>query len=280
MNTSVPVPRSGVAQARRASIRARMLALVRVEFILLLRNHTALFNAVALAPLTVAFIAWTGADAFLGRGEDTAVAGMLPTMLATLALVVVVYYNLTTTFVSRREELVLKRLLTGEVSRAEILTAYATPAVAISTAQLVLGTVAMGLWWIALPRVQNIVWLTIGLVGGIVLLVLLAAAGSGLTRTVETAQLTTLPMLAVATELSGVFVPLSFLPDVVQAVAIWSPMYPVVTLIQHGLGAALPDGSTASGALADVAQPLACLIAWLVVGVVALRHWMRWEPRR
>lgn len=274
MNTSVPVPRSGVAQARRASIRARMLALVRAEFILLLRNRTALFNAVALAPLTVAFIAWTGADAFLGRGEDTAVAGMLPTMLATLALVVVVYYNLTTTFVSRREELVLKRLLTGEVSRAEILTAYATPAVAISTAQLVLGTVAMGLW-IALPRVQNIVWLTIGLVGGIVLLVLLAAAGSGLTRTVETAQLTTLPMLAVATGLSGVFVPLSFLPDVVQAVAIWSPMYPVVTLIQHGLGAALPDGSTASGA-----QPLACLIAWLVVGVVALRHWMRWEPRR
>ena len=78
MNTSVPVPRSGVAQARRASIRARMLALVRAEFILLLRNRTALFNAVALAPLTVAFIAWTGADAFLGRGEDTAVAGMLP----------------------------------------------------------------------------------------------------------------------------------------------------------------------------------------------------------
>ncbi len=265
------------ARAPRADRGARLLSLVRAELLLLVRNRTTLFNAVALAPLTVLLFASVGGVPEDGSGAAT--AAMLLTTLAALALVFVVYYNLTTTIVARREELVLKRLLTGDVSRAEIILACAAPAVLILIAQLVLGVVAMAVW-LEPPTVQNAAWVAAAVVGGVVLFVLLAAASAGLTRTVETAQLTTLPVLMVATALSGLVLPLHVLPDVVERIAQWTPMYPVVALLQHGLGAVALDGTVASGALADVTQPLAALALWIVLGALATRRWMRWEPRR
>src|SRR5690606_21888073 len=124
MTTTVLQP--ATASAPRAGRAARVLSLVRAEMLLLVRNRTTLFNAVALAPLTVLFFATLGMTPDSG---GAGVAGMLLTMLVALALVIVVYYNLTTTIVARREELVLKRLLTGDVSRGEIIAATAAPAV-------------------------------------------------------------------------------------------------------------------------------------------------------
>jgi len=263
----------------RAPQTRRLLSLVRAELLLLLRNRTTLFNAVALAPLTVAFVGWTGGDALADGAAATAVAGMLLAALLAMALVVVVYYNLTTTIVARREELVLKRLLTGDVSQGEVVVAYALPAALITVAQMVLGVAAM-LVLLEAPQVQNAVWLVAAFVGGTVVFVLLAVASSGLTRTVETAQLTTLPVLMVATALSGIIVPLHTMPDVVGTAASWTPMYPVVALVQHGLGAVALDGRVASGELTDVAQPLACLAVWALLGGLAARRWMRWQPLR
>ncbi len=264
------------AAAPRASRFSRISSLVRAELLLLARNRTTLFNAVALAPLTVAFLGSLGTVPDAAAG---AVAGMLLATLIALALVIVVYYNLTTTLVARREELVLKRLLTGDVSRGEIIAATATPAVIVLLGQLVLGVVAMAVW-LEVPTVQNPLWVLSAAVGGVVLFTLLAAASAGLTRTVETAQLTTLPMLMVATALSGLVVPLHLMPEIVDRVAQWTPMYPIVALVQHGLGAVALDGTVASGALEDVTQPLAALALWIVLGVLASRRWMRWEPRR
>lgn len=263
--------------ARRAGAARRVGSLVRAEVLLLVRNRTTLFNAVALAPLTVAFIAWTGGDGFGVRGEH--MAALVVTMLVVLGTVVVVYYNLTTTLVARREDLVLKRFLTGEVSRVEVLLACATPAVLILLAQVVLGIVAATVSF-EQPPVQNIGWLLLGLAGGVVAFALLAVVSSGVTRTVESAQLTTLPVLMVTTALSNAAVPLHIFPDVVEQIAAWTPMYPVVSLLQHGFGAMRLDGTVASGALTDVAQPLLCLALWIVVGALAARRWMRWEPRR
>ncbi|TNC18652.1 ABC transporter permease, partial [Georgenia sp. 311] len=253
------------ASAPRAGRTARIMSLVRAELTLLVRNRTTLFNAVALAPLTVVFLA---ALDLVPDGAGSAIAGMLVTSLAAIALVIVVYYNLTTTIVARREELVLKRLLTGDVSRTEIVVATATPAVVILLAQLVLGVVASGIWF-ELPGVQNPALVALAVVGGIVVFTLLATASSGLTRTVETAQLTTLPVLLAAMALSGLAVPLHVLPDLVERVAQWTPMYPVVALMQHGLGAVALDGTVSSGALADVTQPIAALLVWAVLGAVA-----------
>lgn len=278
--TTTTQPRSSTttSTAVRAGRTSRLVSLVRAEVILLFRNKTTLFNAIALAPLLVVFIGWTGGDNLGGEGAR-ALASSLLVMLIALALAIVVYYNLTTTFVARREELVLKRLLTGDVSRGEVVVAYATPAVLITVAQLVLGVVAMAIW-LEVPTVQNVLWLAVGIVGGTVIFALLAVASSGLTRTVETAQLTTLPMLMIVTALSGMLVPLHIMPDVVEQVSQWTPMYPVVALLQHGLGAPALDGTVSAGSLADVQQPLIALGLWIVLSIAAARRWMRWEPRR
>ena len=64
------------------------------------------------------------------------------TSLTAFTLLFVVYYNLVTALVARREELVLKRLRTGETSDAEILAGTAAPAVAIAWGQILIGAVA------------------------------------------------------------------------------------------------------------------------------------------
>ncbi len=261
---------------RRAAPGARIASLARAEILLLVRNRTTLFNALAIAPATVGFLAWIGAGTFPGTGGGgQATATFLLTTLAAIALVFVVYYNLTTTLVARREELVLKRLLTGEVSRTEVVVACAVPAVAIVVAQLVLGAVAVSVWFTT-PSVANPVWLLLAIVGGTVVFVLLAVVSSGLTRTVESAQLTTLPVIMLTMVLSGFTVPLDVLPDVVATVASWTPMAPVVTLLAAGLGGAGADDLSLSG----LGQPVLCLVLWTVNGVWAARRWMRWEPRR
>ena len=53
----------------------------------------------------------------------------------------IVYYNLLSTYVARRQELVLKRLRTGEASDATVLAAAAVPALAIAAVMTVLMTV-------------------------------------------------------------------------------------------------------------------------------------------
>jgi ABC-2 type transport system permease protein len=261
---------------RRAATAARIGSLARAEILLLVRNRTTLFNALALAPATVGFLAWIGAGSFPGAtGGGQATARFLLTTLTAIALIFVVYYNLTTTLVARREELVLKRLLTGEVSRVEVVVACAVPAVTIVLAQLVLGAIAVGVWF-AVPAVANPLWIVLAIVGGTVVFVLLAVISSGVTRTVESAQLTTLPVIMVAMALSGFTVPMDLLPDVVQTIASWTPMYPVVALLDAGLGGR-PSGDLS---LSGLGQPLLCLVLWTVNGAWAARRWMRWEPRR
>ncbi len=294
MTSAAPVPtatrstgpaRQGPAGTPRAPRRAaparRVLALARAELLLLVRNRTTLFYALAIAPVSVAFLANIAGDTFLADDGAGALGRFVLTSLVALALLFVVYYNLTTTLVARREELVLKRLLTGEVSRTEAVVACAVPAVAMLLAQVVLGAVAVAVWLEAPPVTQPL-WILLGLAGGTAVFVLLAAASSGVTRTVESAQLTTLPVMLVVSALSGFTIPLDLLPDVVGTVASWTPMYPVVALLEAGLGG-VPGvpGAVGSGIGPDgVGQPLLCLVLWVAVGAWATRRWMRWEPRR
>ncbi|WNB84668.1 ABC transporter permease [Cellulomonas sp. ATA003] len=270
---SAPIP-TAVAP-RRASSTRRVAALARAEMLLLLRNRTTLVIAVGLAPATVGSLAWAMAGTLTDDGGARAVGAFTLTSLVAVALLFVVYYNLTTTFVARREELVLKRLLTGEVTPVEVVVACAVPAVAILLAQLGLGAVAVAVW-LDLPPVTHPQWLLSGVVGGVVVFVLLAVASSALTRTVESAQLTTMPVLLVATALSGFTIPLEALPDVVTAIAVWTPMYPVVALLEAGFG----GGSGPDLSWSGVGQPLLCLVLWTVNGVWFARSRMRWEPRR
>ena len=256
----------------------RIRSLARAELLLLLRSRVTLFNSIVVPPLAVSVVATSTIDVSQGL-QSTSYAVILLTSFLVVALPFVVYYNLTTTLVARREQLVLKGLLTGEASRREVIVACSVPTVLVMWAQFTLVVVVASIW-LNVPVPSNGLWIALALVAGTVLFVLLAVVSSGLTRSVEAAQWTTTPLLLGSMLLSNGFMPVSAFPQALGAVAQWTPMYPVVALFQHGWGTAGLDGVVRSGGLQDVAQPLVCLTLWLVVAALAAKRWMRWEPRR
>ena len=158
----------------------RVRALARMELTLLGRNKTALFFAVAAPALMVFFLSGVVDDLAGGGGGGAALAGAFVTMLVAFALLLVAYFNLTTTAVARREELMLKRLSTGETSRTEVLLGMSIPAVVIVLGQFVLGLVAVAIAF-GMPPMVNPVLLVGTLVLGFAVFALLAFVSSGLT---------------------------------------------------------------------------------------------------
>lgn len=248
----------------------RLGALGRAEMTLLVRNRTALFVALLMP------VAMVGALRGTLGGMDLAGAGLsveeaLVTGGVGMVLILVVYLNLTSAFVARREELVLKRLRTGEVSDTEILAGTALPAAALALAQSVLVVVAgVAILGAGGPRHPEL--LVAGLLLGTVVMTALAAATSAITRTVESAQITTLPLFMVSAGGSGLFIPLDVLPDRVASVCELLPMTGVMRLVEAGVSGGADAGQLTGAALNA--------LAWTVISVFAVRRWFRWEPRR
>ncbi|MER6105530.1 ABC transporter permease [Streptomyces sp. NPDC001832] len=248
----------------------RLNALGRAELTLLARNRTAIFVAL-LVPMAMVAAMKSTLDQIDLAGTGLTVAGAALTGGIGMVLMQVVYMNLVAAYVARREDLVLKRLRTGEITDREILAGTALPSVALALAQTVLMVLAGAvLFGLGAPKRPEL--LVAGLLLGVVLLTALAAATSAVTRTVQTAQITTLPLFLVSMVGSGLFVPLEVLPDRVASVCEMLPLTGVMTLVRAGwLGGA--DGQDLLGAgLAAV--------AWTVLAVFAVRRWFRWEPRR
>ena len=108
-----------------------------------------------------------------------------------MVLIFAVYSNLVAAYVARREELVLKRLRTGELRGPEILAGTALPRSCSALAQCVLlRRRRRSRCWTSARRDGAASRWSPGLLLGIVLLAALAAVTSAFTRTVESAQLT------------------------------------------------------------------------------------------
>lgn len=254
-------------------------ALAAAEVRLLLRNRTAVVNSVLLPLLLVAAVPALGQGAGTGAGTD--VGPQLVVTAVGVTLVFLTYYNLVTTFVARREELVLQRMRTGELTGAEVLAATAAPTLVVTLGQVALvaaGVAAIGEW----RAPVDVVLPLLALAGGAALMVLLAVASTAFTRTAESAQVTTLPVVVALTALSGVFVPLAVLPDQLAAVARYLPLTPVVELTQLGVAGRAWDGAPvdAAGAWAAAPLPLAVLAGWLLVAALVAPRVFRWAPRR
>ncbi len=254
----------------------RIRAISRAEMKLLWRNKTAVFTALAIPAGMVLLLAGSGVQDAVGvdLGEFAVTA------LATFTILFVVYYNLVTAYVARREELVLKRLRASEATDREILLGTAAPAIALAVAQIVVAVVATAaLFDLGLPVNPTLIVLAIA--GGTAVFVLLAAASTTFTRNVELAQVTTLPVLAVTLMFSGLLFPLDVLPAAGEQAARLLPLTPVVELLNLGLtgtaGAAGPVGF--AGTFSEAVVPVAVLVVWLVIGWDAVRRWFRWEPR-
>ena len=254
---------------------ARVTALGRAEGLLLRRNPTSLLIALASPIGLLAFFRASGMDFGPGYG-----ATLVITMTA-VALIFVVYYNLVTSLVARRQELVLKRLRTGELGDVEIIAGTAGPSVVIAWGQILISIVVAVLGAdLGRPVNPALVLIAVGL--GTAVFVLLAAATTVLTASVELAQFTTTPFTVVPLLLSGVMVPLDQLPEAVQQVFRVLPLTPVVELLRLGLTGTTRNGGTVglAGSFAPAVLPLLVLAGWLVAAGWLTRRWFRWEPRR
>jgi ABC-type multidrug transport system permease subunit len=253
----------------------RVRALAAAETRLLLRNRTAIVNSVLSPLLFVAVASVLG----IGGGEAGGM-GLLVTAVA-VTLVFLTYYNLVTTYVARREDLVLQRMRTGELTDGEVLAGTAVPTLLVTVGQLALitvGVAALGGW----RAPADVVLPVLTVLLGAVLMVALATASTTFTRTPESAQITTLPVVFVTMALSGLVFPLSALPDALATAARLLPVTPVVELVQLGLSGRTWDGEVVAGAELWWAAlgPLGTLLAWTALAALATARWFRWAPRR
>ncbi|MGK4582037.1 ABC transporter permease [Kitasatospora sp. HPMI-4] len=257
----------------------RLLALGRAETTLLLRNRTALYMALAM-PAAMVLVVHSVLKQMAAHKPDLDQHATLISAVAGMILMFVVYYNLTAAYVGRRIALVLKRMRTGEATDLEILGGTAVPSVILALVECVVlgvgGAVAL-----KLPAPVNPVLLVLGLVLGIALMVALAAATSAFTKTVESAGITTLPIMLLAQLGSGMMIPLEILPEKLATFCRALPTTPAFQLVRIGWFGT--DGSSAAtdflGTWTRALPHLGLAVFWIAVAVWAARRWFRWEPR-
>ncbi|MER8005437.1 ABC transporter permease [Streptomyces sp. NPDC094149] len=248
----------------------RLRALARAELTLLGRNRSAVTTAL-LVPLALPFSVRPVLDQMDLKGTGLNAGTVMLTAAIGFSFLFSVYTGLVSAFVARREELVLKRLRTGEFGDTEILLGTALPAACLGLAQSLVLTLGCVLFLDAgAPRAPYLT--VLGLLVGLVLCAALAALTASFTRTVESAQITALPLVLVSMMGSGITVPVQALPDRLASVCALLPLSPVIRLVSGGFTGRL----SAAEALASAAVAL----AWLVAAVFAVRRWFRWEPRR
>lgn len=203
-------------------------------------------------------------------GEHGLTSG--PLMVSTAAgilLIFSLYSSVTGLYVARREELVLKRLRTGEVSDPVILAGGASMYVAVCVVQIVVVAAVLSMMFGVAP--QQPLAAAAGLVTGIALMTAMAAATAALCRTVESVLVATLPAIFILPMISGIYVPREVLPDALGEALLFAPLSSTVDLIRSGWTDELTVGSALTrGALAAA---WTALFAW-----IAVRRF-RWEPR-
>ncbi|MGY1580626.1 ABC transporter permease [Streptomyces sp. MN13] len=252
------------------TVAGRMGALARAELTLLGRSKATLVTAL-LVPLALPFSVRGAVDEMDLEGAGLTVGTVILPAAVGFSLLFAVYASLTTAYVTRREELVLKRLRTGELRDREILVGAALPASGIGLAQCLLVAVgSAAVLDVGAPSAPHLA--VVGVLLGIVMCGALAAVTAVFTRTAESAQVTGLPMMFVSMLGSGITVPLEVLPDGLASVCELLPLTPVIALVRGGWTGDL-SGSEALGDLATA-------LAWTALAVFAVRRWFRWEPRR
>ncbi|MCX3062481.1 ABC transporter permease [Streptomyces beihaiensis] len=248
----------------------RLKALARAELTLIGRSKGVLFTAV-FVPLVMPFATRSSMhDVDLKRTGLTLGATVLASAIG-FSLLFAVYSTMVSVYAARREDLVLKRLRTGELRDAEILAGTALPAVCMGLAQAVgLAAVCAVVLHAGAPAAPHLV--VLGVLLGLPLCVVLAALTTVFSRSVESAQVAAMPLLLVTMFGSGAVVPLEVMPDKLANLCALLPLTPTLTLVREGW-----TGGMAAG---DAVKDVMTAVAWFVVAVFAVRRRFRWEPRR
>ncbi|MFJ6696889.1 ABC transporter permease [Streptomyces sp. NPDC091272] len=260
----------GTAAGPRSTVTGRLRALARAELTLLARQKAGLIMLLVM-PIALTFSTSTATRSMdLGKMGLSIGAMLIPAAVA-FVLIFGIYTTLVGTFVTRREELVLKRLRTGEPGDLEILAGTSIAALAAGLVQCVVLMVA-GALVLDVEMPANVLFVAVGMVLGVAVATVLAAATAAFTKSVESSQLTITPVMLISMAGSGVVVPLEVFPDPVASVLELLPLSPVVELLRGGWTGSL----TWPGALGAVAVAA----AWIVLSVFTVKKRFRWEPRR
>ncbi|MGW2249396.1 ABC transporter permease [Kitasatospora sp. NPDC001660] len=276
MTTAVPT----TAGPQGTTTLRRLASLGRSEATLLLRNRSALFTALLLPVLMIGARRGTlKQQASSHPGLDVDSLLIIGTIGGILAFVV--YYNLTAAYVGRRNELVLKRLRTGEARDLEILAGTAVPSVSLALLMSAVVT-GGGAAFLRLGAPVNPLLLAAGLVLSIATMMAMAALTSAFTKTVETAGITTLPVVLISQFGSGLFIPLEVMPGKVADFCRLLPTTPGFQLIRIGWTGT--DGSAAAtgfgGTWSTAVPHLVTAAVWLGLAVWGAVRYFRWESRR
>ena len=252
----------------------RTISLTRWNAVLLSRNRLA-FAYALVVPLLPLGLLFTGQ-----RGSPLVGAGAIVTLLMAIAFFPV-YYNVLSQFVSRRDELVLKRMRTGETRDAELLVSIALPG---AITALILSALAIPIA-AAVGQPLPVNPLLYGALAGAVVIMFTAFAywTAAWTRNAEAAQLTSMPII-VAAALGPLTSSIPDLSEWLRDVLSLTPGTAISDLIRIGWfgldGAGAKEATlTFSETWAQAAEPLIVIVAWTCLAVTLARRSMRWEPR-
>ena len=253
-----------------------MTALSRAEFTLLGRNRVLLFNAIVM-PLVLPIVLLIIGSRGDGGLTDVGVAAALEIFVLFL-LVFMVYYNMLSVYATRRDELVLKRLRTGESSDLQILMGPAVPSFVLTIALgLIVGAVVLAFGG---PVPTNVLLVAVALLGGAALFAALALITSAFTRNAEAAQISSLPVILLA--MAGSSLLRDVLPDSFSRAIDLTPMAAVSDLLNLGWFGTTTPGDPSIGFAAtftEAGMPVVVMLAWIIGSILIARTHFRWEPR-
>lgn len=252
----------------------RIASLTRWNAVLLSRNRLA-FAYAAVLPLLPLALLFTGE-----RGSEAVGANAIVTMFLVVALFPV-YYNVLSQFVSRRDELVLKRMRTGETRDGELLVSIALPGVLVALALSAIAVPVAAA--IGQPLPVNPVLYAGAVAAAAMMFTAFAYWTAAWTRSAEAAQLTSMPIIILAS--IGPFT--AMIPEMsetLRSIAELTPGAAMTELVRAGwFGLDGPGADETSLSFADTwshaGEPVLAMAAWTSIAVVLARRSMRWEPR-
>lgn len=248
----------------------RIAGLTRANATLVARNRLTFVYAVVL-PLLPLGLLLVGDDSSATKGANALITALM------MAALFPVYANLLSQFVTRRDELVLKRLRTGQSTDADIIVSLALPGLVVALTTSVLAVpvaVALGL-----NQPLNPLLYALTVVVTLVLFVALACWTAAWTRNAEAAQLTSMPVIVLVAlgQVATAF------PEYVR---LWTDLTPgaaMTDLVRVSWFGFETGGTDRTLGLHDTwaaaGEPLLVLAAWALLAVWFTRRSIRWEPR-
>ncbi|GII86890.1 hypothetical protein Ssi03_48800 [Sphaerisporangium siamense] len=199
-----------------------------------------------------------------------------------------IVYNVINSAAARRDGLIYKRLRGTPLSDMAILTGEAVSGTVVSVIQIAV-LVTVGLVVLDSPVPSNVPLLILAVLLGAMMFAVIAIGFSGLLPSAEASTWIVTPVIALMAAGSGVFAPLSSLPDFLQTPAQFLPSTAVAAIVRTaylGLdfasdpaGTAIPQQVDFLGSLHACAEPLGVMCAWIGIGFGMAQQFFRWDPR-